>query len=417
MVLLDALATCAQDDATIALEAVHVHHGLSPNADAWAEFCRAQCARRGIPLVVHRVTVARQPGESLEAAARTARFAAFAGSDADVIALAHHADDQAETLLLQLLRGAGPKGLAAMPACRQEAGRPVLARPFLALSRAEIVESAQGRRLEWIDDESNDDTDVRRNFLRHEIAPRLAQAFPGYPGTLVRAARHQAEAALLADELAAHDAHGAIAEDPLLGTTLSRESLAMLARAAPHRARNLLRWFLRKHELRAPSSARLAAMLDQLAHAAPDARVTLAHDGVVLGIHRGRIGVHSPPVARFALPWHGENAVELPHGVLEFAPAHGAGLAAAALGSGAVTIRSRVGGERIRLGEDRSARPLKRLLQEAGIPRWQRDDLPLVWCGDVLAGVPGLGIAATFRSEAGAPGFELRWHRHPGHRP
>ncbi len=302
-------------------------------------------------------TVARQPGESLEAAARTARFAAFAGSDADVIALAHHADDQAETLLLQLLRGAGPKGLAAMPACRQEAGRPVLARPFLALSRAEIVESAQGRRLEWIDDESNDDTDVRRNFLRHEIAPRLAQAFPGYPGTLVRAARHQAEAALLADELAAHDAHGAIAEDPLLGTTLSRESLAMLARAAPHRARNLLRWFLRKHGLRAPSSARLAAMLDQLAHAAPDARVTLAHDGVVLGIHRGRIGVHSPPVARFALPWHGENAVELPHGVLEFAPAYGAGLAAAALGSGAVTIRSRVGGERIRLGEDRSRSP------------------------------------------------------------
>ncbi len=252
------------------------------------------------------------------------------------------------------------------------------------------------RRLEWIDDESNADTDVRRNFLRHEIAPRLAQAFPGYPGTLVRAARHQAEAALLADELAAHDAHGAIAEDPLLGTTLSRESLAVLAGAAPHRARNLLRWFLREHGLRAPSSARLAAMLDQLAHAATDARVTLAHDGVVLGIHRGRIGVHSPPVARFAFPWHGENAVELPHGVLEFAPAQGAGLAAAALGSGAVTIRSRVGGERIRLGEDRAARPLKRLLQEAGIPRWQRDDLPLVWCGDVLAGVPGWASRPCF---------------------
>ena len=191
----------------------------------------------------------------------------------------------------------------------------------------------------------------------------------------------------------------------------------MLAGAAPHRARNLLRWFLREHGLRAPSSARLAAMLDQLAHAATDARVTLAHDGVVLGIHRGRIGVHSPPVARFAFPWHGENAVELPHGVLEFAPAQGAGLAAAALGSGAVTIRSRVGGERIRLGEDRAARPLKRLLQEAGIPRWQRDDLPLVWCNDVLAAVPGLGVAAMFRAEAGVASYELRWHPDPDHLP
>ncbi len=132
----------------------------------------------------------------------------------------------------------------------------------------------------------------------------------------------------------------------------------------------------------------------------------------MLGIHRGRIGVHAPPVAAFALPWRGESAIALPHGILEFAPAHGAGLAVAALGSGAVTIRSRAGGERIRLGADRRTRSLKRMLQEAGIPAWQRDDLPLVWCDDVLAAVPGLGIAASFRSEAGAPGFELHWHPH-----
>ena len=415
MVLLDALAECARDDRAIGLQAIHVHHGLSPNADAWAEFCRTQCARRGVPLVVHRVTVARDPGASLEAAARVARLAALARADADVIALAHHADDQAETVLLQLLRGAGPKGLAGMPACGLAPGGAALARPLLALARSEILASAHSRGLEWIDDESNADTDVRRNFLRHEIAPRLAQAFPGYPGTLVRAARHQAEAALLADELAAGDADGAIAEDSLLGTTLSRDALAAFALQAPHRARNLLRWFLRRHGLRAPSSARLAAMLDQLVHAAADARVALHHDGAVLGVHRGRIGVHSAPAARFALAWHGESEIALPHGKLEFAPTQGEGLAAAALRGAAVTIRSRIGGERICLVADRTARSLKRLLHEAGIPQWQRADLPLVWCGEILAAVPGLGIAATFRSEAGAPAFELRWHPHRAH--
>lgn len=412
MALLDALALRARGDPSVALQAVHVHHGLSPNADAWVEFCRAQCALRGVALSVHRVTVARRRGESIEAAARNARFEAFARTEADVIALAHHADDQAETLLLQLLRGAGPKGLAAMPAFRLLPGRLALARPFLALPRAAIVACANARRLDWIDDESNADTDFRRNFLRHEIAPRLAQAFPGYPGTLVRAAGHQAEAARIADALAAQDAQGAIAEDSRLGMTLSRDALAALAREAPFRARNLLRWFLHLQGLRAPSAARLGAMLDQLANAAPDARVALAHEGVVLGVHRGRIGVHAPPVAPFALAWRGESAIALPHGMLEFAPARGAGLAVAALEAGAVTIRSRAGGERIRLGAGRSARSLKRVLQEAGIPAWQREELPLVWCGDVLAAVPGLGIAASFRSEAGAPGFELRWHPH-----
>ena len=205
MALLDALATCTRDDATIALEAVHVHHGLSPNADAWAEFCRAQCARRGIPLVVHRVTVARKPGESLEATARNARFAAFAHTDADVIALAHHADDQAETLLLQLLRGAGPKGLAAMPACAAGGRAPRAGASVPRRCRAR--RSLRARRPAGSNGSTTNRTptrDVRRNFLRHEIAPRLARAFLGYPGTLVRAARHQAEAALLADELAAH---------------------------------------------------------------------------------------------------------------------------------------------------------------------------------------------------------------------
>ena len=409
MVLLDALAALAQDMG-FALSALHVHHGLSINADVWAEFCADQCAKRGVPLAVHRADVQRAAGESLEARARAARYAAYAAADADVIALAHHADDQAETLLLQLLRGAGPHGLAAMPAHRPMRKGPALLRPFLALPRAVIDAYAAARGLAWVDDESNANTGVKRNFIRHDVASRLAAAFPGYPATLVRAAAHQAEAARLIDELAQHDAQGALADDPIAGVTLDRAALIALAARAPHRARNLLRWFLRQHELSAPSAARLAAMLDQLSGAAPDARVRLVHSGAEVGFHRGRIVVHPPAVAPFTVPWAGEARLALPHGTLEFASCAGPAVTCARLDGGNVTVRTRSGGERIRLAIDRPRRALKGLLQDAGMPPWQRESLPLVFCGDALAVVPGVGVDVAFQAAAGAPGRAVRWH-------
>ena len=302
MVLLDALAAL-RAQLPVIVSAVHVHHGLSPNADAWAAFCAAECEKRGVALALRRVQVERAPGDSLEATARTARFSALATADADAVALAHHADDQAETLLLQLLRGAGPHGLSAMPASRT-AGGPALIRPLLALPRAALETYARQHDVAWIDDESNADTGLRRNFLRHEIAPRLAAAFPGYPATLVRAAAHSAEAALLLDELAALDA-GDAAGSGDEAATLDRAGLAALAQRSLPRARNVLRWFLRRRGLPPPSTARLAAMLLQFVHAAPDARVRVAHAGVELGIFRGRIVVHAPAVAPFTIAWSG----------------------------------------------------------------------------------------------------------------
>jgi tRNA(Ile)-lysidine synthase len=408
MALLDALATLAPE-LGLDLSALHVHHGLSANADAWASFCADQCAARHVPLAVHRAEIIRSAGESLEARARAARYAAYAAVDADLLALAHHADDQAETLLLQLLRGAGPHGLAAMPARRSMRAGPALLRPFLALPRAAIDAYAAARGLAWVDDESNANTGVKRNFVRHEVAPRLAAAFPGYPATLARAAAHQAEAALLSDDLARLDARDAIVDTAADGPVLGRAALIALAARAPHRARNLLRWFLRGHDLAAPSAARLAAMLDQLVRAAPDGRVRLVHAGAELGLHRGRIVVHARAVAPFAVAWRGEGLLALPHGTLEFAPCVGAGVERAALGSGTVTIRSRAGGERIRLAGDRPRRALKGLLQDAGMPPWQRASLPLVYCGDTLAAVPGIGVDAAFQAAAGRPGYEIRW--------
>jgi tRNA(Ile)-lysidine synthase len=416
MALLDALAGL-RDELPIALSAVHVHHGLSPNADAWAAFCADECERRGVALELHRVRVQRAPGESLEATARGARFAALAHAAADAVVLAHHADDQAETLLLQLLRGAGPPGLAAMPAARA-AGGPAIVRPLLALPRAALELYAREHDVRWIDDESNADTGLRRNFLRHEIAPRLAAAFPGYPATLLRAAAHQAEAAQLLDELAALDAGDGVErglEGGRMAATLERARLAALAQRSLPRARNLLRWFLRRQGLPPPSTARLAAMLDQLVRAAPDAQVRLAHAGIELGVFRGRITVHASAVAPFTMAWSGEPALALPHGVLEFTPAQGAGLAAGMLRAAAVTVRRRAGGERLHVAENRPGRSLKRLLYDAGIAPWQRASLPLVYCGDALAAVPGVAVDVAFRAAAGAPGVVVHWHpQRPG---
>ena len=192
--------------------------------------------------------------------------------------------------------------------------------------------------------------------------------------------------------------------------TLDRAALAVLAQRSLPRARNLLRWFLRRHGLPPPSTARLAAMLDQLVRAAADARVCVAHAGVELGIFRGRIVVHAPPVAPFAIAWSGEPALALPHGVLEFEAARGEGLAASVLEATPVTVRRREGGERLRVAIDRPSRAVRRLLYDAGVEPWQRASLPLVWCGETLAAVPGIGVDAAMRAAANDPGIVLHWH-------
>jgi tRNA(Ile)-lysidine synthase len=409
MVLLDAIVPAARAHG-VSLSAFHVNHGLSPNANRWSAFCIAECAKRAVPLDVHRVHVDGTADLGIEAAARAARYRVFEAVDADIVAVAHHAGDQAETLLLQLLRGSGPQGLAAMPRIRTLHSRTALLRPFIALPDTAIDAYAKARGLAWIEDESNTDRSVKRNFLRHEIAPRIAMAFPGYPVTLARAAEHQADAALLLDDLAALDAHGVLVTGEEAGTTLDRRAFALLASRAPHRAKNLLRWFLRQHGLRAPSTARLDAMQRQLAYAAADARVRLAHDGAEIGVHRGRVVVHPPAIPAFVADWHGERSVALSHGTLEFTATAGKGIAAATLAATSVVIRSRGGGERLRIERDRPRQAVKRLLQAAGIPHWQRDALPFIWCGDTLAAVPGIGVDVAFVASPGEPGFDILWH-------
>ncbi len=278
------------------LSALHVHHGLNPQADAWARHCRAVCRQFEVPFQLRRVQVKRAPRTSLEEEARTARYAALGAQRADVIGLAHHADDQAETLLLQLLRGAGPKGLAAMAPLKPLVGadlgkhagknagtnavRPMLLwRPLLDCTRAALEAYAQQHQLAWIDDDSNLDVRFKRNFVRSQVMPVLADGFPAPVTTLARAARHQAEAASLADALADIDLTGT-----RRGTGLEIAPLLVLDDV---RLKNLMRRWLAEHALRQPSEARLLALVRALRQSSNDTRLAWQHEGRVVRRTKG----------------------------------------------------------------------------------------------------------------------------------
>jgi tRNA(Ile)-lysidine synthase len=406
MTLLDAAAAVAPA-LHIELIACHVHHGLSSQADAWLDVCATACARHGVRFLARRVGVRARARESLEAAARTARYEALAAmareSGARCVLLAHHQDDQAETLLLQLLRGGGPRGLAGMPAAQRARGVTWL-RPLLDLPRAAIDAYVAARQLEYVEDDSNVATRFRRNALRKEVVPALREVSPGYPATLARAASHQADAAQLLNELAAQDAAGHCD-----GATLDRAALAALA---PHRARNLLRWFLHEQGLAPPSSARLAAMLAQLRDARADATVRLRHAGAEIGLFRDRICAHASAPAPFAQPWHGESTLTLPHGTLELVATDDGGVDVARLFAARVMVRSREGGERVRLGAARPQRALKSVLREAALAPWEREALPLVFADGALAVVPGVGFDPAFAARPDAPGSAIVWRPH-----
>lgn len=243
------------------LSAVHVHHGLSPNADHWADFCSQFCCQLKLPLQVVKVSVDRQSGLGIEAAARAARYKAFAQFTSPTLFLAHHQGDQAETLLFNLLRGAGVAGAAAIAEERQ-LGHLRLLRPLLAQPRLVLENYARANHLTWIEDESNDDTTLTRNFLRHSVLTVMNQRFPAAEQNLAQATRHFSEAALLLDELAAADWQMASDGDAL--------HLKRLRTLSVPRVKNLLRFRLRQLAWQAPSSIRLDEFVRQLISAAPD---------------------------------------------------------------------------------------------------------------------------------------------------
>lgn len=352
------------------LSAVHVHHGLSRNADAWRKSCAAFCREAGIPFTSRRVRVVKA-GKGLEAAARAARREVFESLRVDAIAFGHQLDDQAGTVLFNLLRGSGLAGASGMPVVGKLGGKPLL-RPLLAVPREAILAYAKANRLAWIEDESNADEALARNFLRRRVGPLLASRFPRWREALARAARH------------------------------------FSARGADERA--LLRAFLRDKGLRAPSEARLAELLRQIGSGSP--RMALEHDGAVLRRHRGAVLIEKPIRAADFRPvrWDGRSRMALPElgGELRFRRVQGRGIDRARAAAG-LTVRLRAGGERLQPDPKRPRRTLKNLFQESGVPEWQRGRLPFLASGDDLVWVPGLGVDASWVSARGAPGILPEW--------
>lgn len=387
------------------LSALHVHHGISPHADAWTEFCSSLCAGYHLPLSIEKVDIAPLRAHGIEAAARKLRHAVFAAQPCDFVALAHHADDQAETLLLQLLRGAGVRGASAMPFVSEGMKRPRLMRPLLNFSRREILDYAEAQGLRWIEDESNADDQYPRNFLRHRVLPLLDEKFPAYRGTLMRSAGHFAEAGSLLDDLAQQDAGQA-----LEGETLAVSALQALSQP---RAKNLLRYFLHCMGAPMPQAGQLQDMLQQLCHARKDAAVCIAYDGWQVRRYQRKIYLlraldeFEPGLV---LRWQGE--AELHWAALDmrvqFKRSQGSGIRAEKLRQAPVTLRLRRGGETLRPHSNGTMRTLKNLLQEHYVPPWQRERLPLVYCGEELVCVPGVAIAADFRADAGAESISIQ---------
>jgi tRNA(Ile)-lysidine synthase len=387
------------------LSALHVHHGINPQADVWAVFCADLCTFYGVSLQVEHVNIAPLRSLGIEAAARKLRHAALAQQQVDFVALAHHLDDQAETLLLQLLRGAGVRGASAMPAIKYRTNAPTLLRPLLNVPRSILLEYAQQHSLQWVEDESNADDTYPRNFLRHRILPLLEQRFPAYRKTLLRSAQHFAEATELLDELAQQDAGGTIAD--------KRLDIKQLRALGIVRGKNLLRYFLTAQGAAIPDSTRLQEMLRQLCNARQDAQVCINWQGWQMRRYRDHAYTMPalPPPVDFTVMWHGEAEILLPspHGVLHFRNTIGQGISVAKLQLGIAKIRSRRGGENIRVDAARPQRDLKNLLQEHEMLPWQRDLLPLLFCDTDLVCVPGIAIANTYRAQPDEAGVVAIW--------
>ncbi len=376
------------------LLAAHVHHGLLPQADDWAAHCERVCAEWDIPIDVRRASVA-HGHRGIEAAARDARYAALAAAarerGARFVLTAHHLDDRIETFLLQWLRGAGVDGLAAMPAARAFDADLTLLRPLLAVPRESIERYARARELPFVEDPSNADTRLARNALRARVIPELEAIRSGFRRAAARSIDLVAAAAEVLRELGAADL-AACAE----GAPRGMLRLDRLAALAPARRALVLREWLSAAGLEAPSRARLGEIVDQALTARGDARLLIRIGEQEVRRHRGLLLLRrATAAARRHVPiwWRGEREIVLPEwgGVLRFEQTSEEGFDADWLRAAPLEMRARAGGERFKPHPTRPSKTLKRLFQDAGVAEFERASLPLVWRGDDLIYVAGLG--------------------------
>ncbi len=393
--------------------ALHVHHGLSSRADEWLAHAQAQCARwakRGLPvrLLTHHVTHRPAAGESIEAWARQARYRALASmaaqAGARVVLLAHHRRDQAETLLLQALRGAGVAGLAGMPRTVERDGI-TWTRPWLDHPREAIEAYVRHHRLRYVDDESNADPRFARNRLRLQVWPALSLAFPQAEASLADAATWAGEASACLAELASLD----LAQ---VSSTAGLDLKAWQGLTAARRV-NALRAWLQAHS----GSIAPASLVRRLARELPETGpAQWPMPSGVLRRRRGRL-VFTEAAPATARETPREDTLSILRAGRYALPGWGGELVGKRVKEGGVPLawlaclqlRPREGGEQFQAGIGRPARSLKKQYQAADIPEWERNG-PLVYSGGQLVFVPGLGVDARVAAMPGQPQLSLHWH-------
>ncbi len=409
--LLHALSVLRNAWPQMALRAAHVNHGMQPQADDWAFHCSEFAARFSIPLQLLDVTVKPAPGDSSEAVARAVRYAALAEllTPGEHLLTAHHRDDQLETLLLQLMRGAGVAGLSGMPDSAA-LGRGDLLRPLLDVDRADLMAYCRAEELPWVDDTSNEELRFDRNFMRQRVLPVLRERWQAAADNVTRSARHLAEAQTLLDERAHEDL--ALARD---GANLRISALRALA---PARARNLLRFWIAHAHHPVPSSVVLDQVLVQMLSARADAMPLIEWAEVQLRRYRdGLYLCRAPPEPSsevLAWDWRQQDEVELPDGIgrLRRRSAR-VGEAGLRVPAAPLQVRWTHDAHKLRPSARGSRRKLRNLFQEHGVVPWMRPCLPLVFVGDSLAAVADLWIDVEFRAAETEEGLAFDWLDHP----
>jgi tRNA(Ile)-lysidine synthase len=401
----------SRDPESLTLNAIHVDHGLHARSSSWADYCRVQCDSLRIPLQVIKLTTHANPGESVEAWARDARYTALreAVGENDLVLTAHHRDDQAETFLFNALRGAGPDGLQGIAPLRP-LGRAWLGRPCLSFPGAELRSYSESLGLSCIEDPSNDDPRLDRNYLRQMVMPLIKARWPSAATTLARAAALQRTAATTLD---------AQAEAYLRDTGYhNSDSLPLdaISRLADDWQAICLRHWIAMRGYPTPTFAHLERMLNCVVAARGDSLPKVEWHRSGIRRYRDRLYLypvsHDKDQSSVPVPWDFRTPLALPSGVLSASHVIGAGIRAVAGVEQAVSIRARRGGERCRPVGRAHSQTLKRLFQERQIPPWDRVNLPLVYVGESLAAVGDLWVCAEFAAGIAEPGWRLRWDPH-----
>ena len=409
-VLLCAMAECQKQNSLIQIRALHINHHLNPNADQWECHCKKIAQQLGVPFHVKSLRLTLNPGDSIEAVARKARYDVLQDHihDKENVLTAHTQNDQAETFLLQLLRGAGVKGLSAMP-LKKKIGKGYLLRPFLKMNREELKKYAEKNHLHWIKDDMNFELRFNRNYLRHEVLPILCRRWPEVFSVISRSASHCAEAAHLLDQLAdvnlqAMQMKGALAIESLLQLT-------------PERQRNVLRRWIQRLGFGVPQTKQLEQIRSDVLKASVDAAPIFIYDSTEIRRYGNVLYISTTSSeydTRMIIPWNLNNLLNLPGtlGVLQATKKKGKGISTA-INIQQITVRFRLGGERCQPAGRKETHSLKKLMQEWKIPPWQRDRIPLIYYDDELISVVGYCICGRFTVKNDELGWVIEKHTVP----